>query len=114
MSTPAAATPSPAVLCKGTAIEYKAFKREFFEGEGGVLVVTATCYYPTSGFTVFFEEDSGKLKLMERAPSGIVPQLVTYYAACWPSNGVPGLSNVPSHVTITDGQGDHKIHVKTW
>lgn len=74
----------------------------------------ASCYYPTSGFTIFFEEDSGNFKLMERPPAGIFMNLVTYYAASWPASGTPVQSEMPTHVTITDGYGEHKVHVRKW
>ncbi len=74
----------------------------------------ASCYYPTSGFTIFFEEDSENFKLMEQPPTGVFMNLVTYYSASWPPKGTPGERAMPSHVTITDSYGDHKVHVKKW
>jgi hypothetical protein len=74
----------------------------------------ATCSYATSGFTIFFEEDSGKIKLMEQPPAGVFMNLVTYYAASLPTTGSPGQKEIPEHVTITDGYGEHRVHVKRW
>jgi len=74
----------------------------------------ATCSYPTTGFTIFFEEDGGKMKLMQLPPTGIFENLVTYYSASWPTKGTPGQSEIPKHVTITDAYGEHRVHVKPW
>src|SRR5271170_4875956 len=76
------------------------------------LYLLATCSYVTSGFTIFFEEDSGDFNLMEQPPTGVFMNLVTYYAASWPTSGIPGQREMPKHVTITDAYGDHKVHVK--
>ncbi|MFY9937736.1 MAG: hypothetical protein WAK33_12730 [Silvibacterium sp.] len=115
--TPPAPTPAPAApnLCHGLQIEYKAFARPFTESkEVGTLYLLASCSYVTSGFTIFFEEDSGNFKLMEQPPTGVFMNLVTYYAASWPTSGIPGQREMPKHVTITDAYGDHKVHVKEW
>jgi len=46
-------------LSHGSAIEYKAFARSF-QGKGpAVLYLFATCYYPTGGYTIFFESRAG-------------------------------------------------------
>jgi hypothetical protein len=48
-------------LSRGTAIEYKAFARQFQPNFSAAAVnLIATCYYPSSGFAIFFEEDSGE------------------------------------------------------
>jgi len=82
--------------------------------EFGTLYLRASCSYVTSGFTIFFEEDSGNFKLMEQPPTGVFMNLGTYYAASWPTNGIPGQGEMPKQVTITDAYGDHKVHVKEW
>ena len=65
------ATPAPR-LSSASAIEYKAFVRHFIDDKAvGTLCLIATCSHTTSGFTIFFEEDSGKMKLMEQPPSGV-------------------------------------------
>jgi hypothetical protein len=115
MSAAATATAPAPVLSNGVDIEYKAFGRSFFEdGTVGVLYLMATCYYPTNGFTIFFEEDSGKFKLMERPPTGIFLNLVTYYVATWPANSVSDQSALPTHVTILDAYGEHRVCVEPW
>lgn len=108
-----AAVPAPR-LSHGVEIEYKAFARRFSQGPDGVLYLLATCYYPTSGFTIFFEEDSGKFQLMEQPPTGVFMNLVTYYAADWPSAGVSEKRELPTEVTIVDAQGEHRVHVRPW
>jgi hypothetical protein len=114
--TPPTPPPTPApTLCHGLGIEYKAFVRSFTSDKKvGTLCLMATCSYVTSGFTIYFEEDSGKMKLMEQPPSGVFLNLVTYYSASWPAKGTPGQSKIPKQVTITDAYGDHKLHVKEW
>lgn len=112
--TPPPPTPAPG-LSHGLQIEYKAFARSFTKDKKvAVLYLMATCSYATSGFTIFFEEDSGKFKLMEQPPTGVFLNLVTYYAASWPATGTPGEKAIPAHVTITDAYGDHRVHVKPW
>jgi hypothetical protein len=112
---PAPATPPAPVLCKGLEIEYKAFARSFTDDKKvGTLCLIATCSFVTSGFTIFFEEDSGNFKLMEHPPTGVFMNLVTYYSASWPNSGTPGQAEIPKHITITDGYGNHKVHVKPW
>jgi hypothetical protein len=116
----ASATPSgPASttgLSHGLAIEYKAFARTFSKDDpAGVLFLLASCYYPTNGFTIFFQENAGKYQLMEQPPTGVFLNLVTYYAACWPANGVSFESDdLPRHVTIVDAQGEHSVEVRHW
>jgi hypothetical protein len=115
MSATATGTTPQSGLSHGTAIEYKAFARSFTQDETvGVLYLIATCYYGTSGFTIFFEENSGKFNLMEQPPTGIFMNLVTYYVATWPTGGSPGERTLPTHVDIVDAQGEHRVHVKPW
>jgi hypothetical protein len=109
--------PAPtATLSHGIAIEYQAFARSFSKGDSaGVLFLLASCYYPTSGFTIFFEENAGKYQLMEQPPTGVFLNLVTYYAACWPKQGVSfEADNLPKQVTIVDAQGEHVVKVRHW
>src|SRR5215470_7377182 len=110
-----ATQPAPkSALSHGSAIEYKAFARPFHKGSGEVLYLLATCSYGTPGFSLFFEAQSGlaQFELMETPPSGIVPQLVTYYIASW-TNGQP-LSQPPKHVKVRDAHGEHTVKVETW
>jgi hypothetical protein len=80
-----------------------------------VLYLMATCYYQTNGFTIFFEEDGGKFQLRERPPTGVFLNLVTYYVASWPADGVSSQADtVPTHVTIVDAQGEHRVRVRPW
>jgi hypothetical protein len=109
--------PAPTgALSHGIAIEYQAFARSFSKGDSaGVLFLLASCYYPTSGFTIFFEENAGKYQLMEQPPTGVFLNLVTYYAACWPAQGVSfEADDPPKHVTIVDAQGEHVVKVRHW
>jgi hypothetical protein len=101
-------------LSHGTAIEYKAFARHFHAGGAAVLYLFATCSYPTAGFTIFFQAQSGmtQFELMETTPQGIVPQLVTYYVADW-THGQP-MATPPTHVKIKDAHGTHEVPVKPW
>jgi hypothetical protein len=116
-------TPAPAsgaapttALSHGIDIKYHAFARSFSKGDrAGVLFLLASCYYPTNGFTIFFEENAGKYQLMEQPPTGVFLNLVTYYAACWPPQGVSfEADNVPKQVTIVDAQGEHVVEVRHW
>jgi hypothetical protein len=117
-SDPTSAPPSgpapTAALSHGIAIEYQAFARSFSKGDSaGVLFLLASCYYPTSGFAIFFEENAGKYQLMEQPPTGVFLNLVTYYAACWPKQGVSfEADNLPKQVTIVDAQGEHVVKVR--
>jgi hypothetical protein len=100
-------------LSRGEAIEYKAFARSFGDG-GAVLSLIATCSYPTGGFTIFFQAESGlaQFELMETPPHGPVPQLVTYYLASWTSG--QRLVKPPTQVKIKDARGEHRVPVKPW
>ena len=87
---PAPPAPSPG-LSHGLQIEYKAFMRPFTDNKKiGTLILLATCSYMITGFTIFFEEDSGKFSLMEQPPSGMFNHIVTYYSASWPTSGTLG------------------------
>jgi hypothetical protein len=103
-------------LCHGLKIEYKAFSRPFLEGKDAVLYLMATCYYEHNGFTIYFEEVAPKkFKLMEQPPTGVFLNLFTYYVASWPPpTGVSAERPVPSHVTIVDAYGEHRLHVRPW
>jgi hypothetical protein len=97
----------------GTAIEYKAYVRKFFNQGAGTLFVIASCYYITSGFTLNFVETApGHLTLMETPPTGVILNIVTYYLANWTNN--VNADQEPSHLTITDGHGTHRVPVKHW
>jgi hypothetical protein len=51
---------------------------------------------------------------MEQPPSGIFLNLDTFCVAAWPAESVSVESPVPSHVTIVDAQGEHRVHVEHW
>jgi hypothetical protein len=108
------ATLPAAQLSHGLEVEYKAFARSFSNGTDGVLYLLATCYYPNSGFTIFFQENSGKFQLMEQPPTGVFMNLVTYYVASWPPTGVSYEGALPKEVTIVDAQGEHRVDVRPW
>lgn len=114
MSTSGPTPPPPLSLSHGIDIEYKAFARHFGQPKVAVLYLVATCYYTTSGFTIFFEEDSGKFKLMEQPPTGVFLNLVTYYVASWPQDGMSGERVLPKQITIVDSYGEHRVTVKPW
>jgi hypothetical protein len=113
MSSPTTA-PSPNLsLSRGAAIEYKAFARRFQPTlDASVLVLVATCYYDTSGFSILLQPTASGYQLVEQPPTGIVLNLVTYYATSWTTGIEEDVT--PTHVTITDSFGDHKVHVKEW
>jgi hypothetical protein len=111
------ASPAPApILSDAAGLEYKAFKRTFYQdSEDGVLCLLATCSFPTPGFAIFFQAAGvGSFKLMQTNPTGIEPQLVSYGLASWPASDVSALSDVPSHVTVEDAQGQHRVRVEHW
>jgi hypothetical protein len=115
-ATPAVTPPAPE-LCHGLKIEYKAYARPFLENtKDAVLYLIATCMYGQNGFTVYFEEsEPNKFRLMEQPPSGIVHFSDTFYVASWPPpTGAPAETPVPSHVTIVDAHGEHRVHVRQW
>jgi hypothetical protein len=100
-------------LSRGFAIAYKAYKRKFLSGtDAAAIVLVATCYYKSNGFTIYFEENAGQWNFMEIAPTGIVHYIDTYYVASW-TNGLE-LQVPPAEVTITDGHGQHIVPVESW
>jgi hypothetical protein len=105
--------PASPPLSNGAGIEYKAFARTYKDG-GAVLSLIATCSYPTSGYAIYFAGVSGinEFDLLETPPSGIVMELVTYYIGSW-TNG-QRLLQPPTHVTITDASGTHRVKVEPW
>lgn len=112
MAAPSGNSPAKQ-LSQGLAIEYKAFLRKFFSSGAGTLFVIASCYYKTSGFTISLEKnDAGQLSLMETPPTGVFLNLVTYYTASWTNNEDPDTE--PSHLSIVDGHGTHRVPVKHW
>lgn len=114
MSTSGPTPPPAPSLSHGIEIEYKAFSRHFGQPKVAVLYLVATCFYDISGFTIFFEEDSGKFKLLEQPPTGVFRNMVTYYVASWPQDGISGERILPKHVTIVDAHGEHRVHVEPW
>jgi hypothetical protein len=111
MSSPTT-SPTP-TLSHGSAIEYRAYTRQFFpNSSAAVLFLTATCYYGTSGFSISFQPTDSGFELIEQPPTGIVSDLVTYYSASW--NSSQQETTPPRHVTITDAFGQHKVHVREW
>jgi hypothetical protein len=113
VSSPSTTPVSSPALSRGTAIEYKAYARHFQpNSDAGVLILVATCYYDTSGFTISFQSAATGFDLVEQPPTGIFRNMVTYYVASW-TTGIDA-DTVPSHVTVTDAFGQHRVHVKTW
>jgi hypothetical protein len=105
-------TSTPA-LSHGNFIEYRAFTRQFFpNSKAAVLFLAATCYYDSAGFGISFQQTASGFELIEHPPTGIVPQLVTYYSASW--NSSQQETTPPKHVTITDAFGQHSVQVHHW
>ena len=77
--------PSPALpLSRGSSIEYKAYARRFQPNvNASVLILFATCFCGTSGFTISFQPTASGYELLEQAPAGIVRDLVTYYVGSY-------------------------------
>jgi hypothetical protein len=107
-------SPTPATnLSHGTSIEYKAYARRFFpNSSAAVLFLAATCYYNEAGFSISFQPTANGFDLIEHPPTGIVPQLVTYYSASW--NSSQQETTPPSHVVISDAFGQHRVKVHNW
>jgi hypothetical protein len=101
-------------LSQGSEIEYRAFARTFDEGPAAVLMLIATCFYPTSGWTIYFKPGEGlhQFDLLEKPPSGIFNPLVTYNSASWATG--QRLADPPASVTITDAGGEHDVEVEVW
>ena len=109
------ASPAPAAsptLCRGGNIGYKAFARKLTpDADVAVLILVATCSFDNSGFTISFQPADNGFQLLQQPPTGIVREMVTYCTASWAS---VGLEVPPGHVTVTDGFGSHRVHVKEW
>jgi hypothetical protein len=117
MSSPITApstVPSPNLaLSRGTAIEYKAYARRFQPNiDASVLILVATCYYDTSGFSISFQPAASGYELVEQPPTGVFRNMVTYYVTSW-TTGIE-TDATPGHVTITDSFGQHRVHVTAW
>jgi hypothetical protein len=112
--TPAVSIPTPAPsLSHGSAIEYRAYARQFFpNSNAAVLFLAATCFYGSSGFSISFQPTDSGFELLEQVPTGIVHELVTYYSASW--NSGQQETTPPKHVTITDAFGQHRVRVEEW
>ncbi len=106
-------------LCRAAGIKYKAFARSFTPGKPGcgeatILYLVATCYYDHTTFSVFFQRDSGKFKLMQKDPGLHFPFLCDYHIATWPPSETIDVTPAPAHVVIEDGYGEHQIDVEPW
>jgi hypothetical protein len=113
MSSPATSPSTTPALCGGSAIEYRAYARQFFpNSDAAVLFLAATCYFGSQGWTISFQATASGFELVQQAPTHAVPQLVTYYSASW--NSGQQETTVPKHVTITDAFGQHRVHVQPW
>jgi hypothetical protein len=106
-------SPTNPTLSHGNAIEYRAYARRFFpDSNAVVLFLAATCYYDMAGFSISFQQTASGFELIEHPPTGIVPQLVTYYSTSW--NSSQQETTPPTHVKITDAFGQHQVHVQHW
>ena len=105
----AAPTPPPADLCRGEALQYRAYLRKLDpNASAGLLIVVANCYYDRQGWSIAFKGRS----LYQTPPTGIEPLLDTFYVASWTSSYE--LGDPPATVEITDGFGTHAVPVKPW
>jgi hypothetical protein len=96
-------------LCHAQAISYSAFLRRLNPNSGaGVILVMASCYYGSTGWTIFFKGNS----LMQVPPPGIVEQHDTFFSASRTS--LLELSEPPTVISITDAYGIHEISVGDW
>jgi hypothetical protein len=114
--SPAGSSQGPR-LSQAIDIEYKAFTRSFLSGAdtAAVLLLMASCWHTTNGFSLYFEKDGDNYKLMEQPPTGIFLHLYTYYSASWPTQGISGEADqIPKQVTVTDARGAHSIAVHPW
>ena len=113
MATPNTAPSPNLALSRGAGIEYKAYARRFQpNSDASVLILTATCYYETSGVSISFQPSASGYELVEQPPTGIFRNMVTYYVTSW-TTGIEA-DSVPTHVTVTDSFGQHRVHVKPW
>jgi len=113
MATPNTAPSPNLALSRGTGIEYKAYARRFQPNiDASVLILMATCYYDTSGFAISFQPSASGYELVEQPPTGVFRNMVTYYVTSW-TTGIEA-DSVPTHVTVTDSFGQHRVHVKPW
>lgn len=97
----------------GSGLEYRAFARQVGGISGWVVTVVASCYYPVSGWRIFFEgsTESG-LQLMQEEPRYYY-DLTDFVSASWaPGSVFP--SERPASVQVTDGFGTHTITVEDW
>jgi hypothetical protein len=113
MASPTTAPSTKLALSRGTGIEYKAYARRFQPNlNASVLILVATCFYDTSGFTISFQPTASGYELIEQPPTGVFRNLVTYYVSSW-TTGIETTAT-PAHVTISDSFGQHRVHVKEW
>jgi hypothetical protein len=113
MSSPTTAPTPNLALSRGSGIEYKAYARRFQPNvDAAVLILVATCYYDTSGFTISFQAAASGFELVEQPPTGIFRNMVTYYVTSW-TTGIEADATA-THVTISDSFGQHRVHVKPW
>jgi len=113
MSSPITAPSPNLALSRGSGIEYKAYARRFQPNvDAAVVILVATCFYDTSGFTISFQPNASGYELVEQPPTGVFRNMVTYYVASW-TTGIE-TDTSPTHVTIVDSFGEHRVHVKAW
>lgn len=100
-------------LANGSGLEYRVFARQVEGVPGYVMMAMASCYYPVSGWRIFFEgsaEDG--LTLMQEEPT-VYFDLNDFVSASW----APGSILVPERpatVQVTDGAGTHTVAVEDW
>jgi len=91
-------------------IEYRAFARDF--GDGQVIVsAMATASYPVSPYELFFQGGIENLELMQKAPVNYYFE-TSYPVAVW-TLGM-ALVHTPSQLTITDAGGPHTVEIESW
>ena len=105
-----AAEPGGLQPATSKTIEYRAFARTFDDPKQPVLVLLASCHYPTSGYTLGFQGDAeGNWKLLERKPE-FAAQVLTYYSITTSQT----YEELPRSVKVTDAHGTHQVLVENW
>lgn len=98
---------------EGSGLVYRAFARQVEGIPGWVVTVVASCYYPVSGWRIFFDgsTESG-LQLMQEEPKDYF-DLTDFVSASWaPGSVLP--PERPATVQVTDAFGTHTITVEDW
>jgi hypothetical protein len=104
-------------LCTGQGLVYKAYTRPYAPDaptSPPVLIVLASCYYPTNPWELFLQPDPSsenrfRFKLMEKPPA-LFSHIQMFYAAGRSTE--LGHSDLPEEATIVDAYGEHRVKVQ--